>query len=230
MLIVFYGNDKVRLLSSVRDFILKADFDEQISFDDSNVQIEEILAISEQNALFGGRKIVKLDSTLEDERFKEIFFKNLENFKKSENLFVLLENSLLAGDLKKLRGISESIQEFKLQEKRGEKFNIFLLADALSSRDKKTLWVLYEKALLAGKSPEEISGTIFWQLKTLLLVQMGNTKSLNPYVASKAKSSIKNFKNGELENLILNLIKKYHEARRGRGDMEIALERFILSV
>lgn len=230
MLAVFYGSDRVRLAKRAGDFISKQDFDEIISFDDSTINCDELLNFTEQSALFGGRKLIKLDGVFDNEDVLSATLKNIELFEKSDNIFVFLETKILAGDLKKLKSHAEVCEEFKLEEKPKEKFNIFSLADALARRDKKSLWVLYQKALRAGKVPEEISGTIFWQLKTLMILEQGGGKTLSPYVVSKNKSAIKNFKEGELANITANLIKNYHEARRGRGDMEVALERLILSI
>lgn len=230
MLAIFYGNDRLKISKRVSDFVSNQEVDEIISFDDSNVVVDELLNFCEQTALFGGRKLIKLDGVFENDEVLSSVVKNAEAFSKSDNIFVFLEAKILAPDLKKLKSFASICEESKLEEKPKEKFNIFSLADALGRRDKKTLWVLYLKALRSGKAPEEISGTIFWQLKTMMILEQGGGKTLSPYVVSKNKVSIKNFKKGELATISSKLIENYHEARRGRGDMEVALERLILSL
>ena len=49
----------------------------------------------------------------------------------------------------------EDIEKMPL-DKKGNEFNIFSLTDAVGARNKKEAWVLYQKALLAGVSAEEI--------------------------------------------------------------------------
>lgn len=112
-------------------------------------------------------------------------------------------------------------------------FNIWSLTDAVGARKKKDAWILYQKALAAGLAPEEIFYKLVWQVKTLLLAQ--KTKSaeetdMKPYPYSKAKANLKNWKEGELEDLSEKLVVGYHEARRGEGEVETLVEKIILSL
>jgi DNA polymerase III delta subunit len=230
MIAIFYGNDRLRLVKEANAFIGKQDVDEIISFDETNVSAEEILNFAEQGALFGGKKLIRLDGSLEVEEILKVIIDEVELLAKSDNIFVFIESSILASDLKKIKSHAKICQEFKTLEKKKETFNVFSLADALARRDKKTLWVMYQKALRSGKSPEEISGTLFWQLKTLAILEQGGGSTLSPYVVSKNKMAVKNFKTGEILDITSRLIQGYHRARRGVGDMEVVIERLILSI
>lgn len=230
MIAIFYGNDRLRLAKAANDFIAKQEVDEIISFDESSISVEEFLNFVEQGALFGGKKLIKCDGVFEKDEMLNVVIEQVDVLANSDNIFVFLESSILASDLKKLKPYSKICEEFKLLEKKKETFNVFSLADALARRDKKSLWVMYQKALRSGKTPEEISGTLFWQLKTLAILEQGGGKTLSPYVVSKNKSALKNFKSGEILNITSRLVEGYHGARRGIGDMEVILERFILSI
>jgi len=112
-------------------------------------------------------------------------------------------------------------------------FNIFSLGDALGKRDRKNLWILYEKAIASGISPEEIHGTLFWQVKSMILSKSAKDAEeavLKPYVFKKSNSYAKNFTSEELFAISSKLVDIYHEARRGVHDFGIALELFILQV
>ena len=116
-------------------------------------------------------------------------------------------------------------------DKKGREFNVFAITDALGARDKKRAWILYQGALAAGLSPEEIFYKIVWQVKCMLLAS--RTKSVKetdmkdfPY--TKAKSYLKNFKEGEIEKLSEDLVMGYHKARRGEGEVETLVEKIIL--
>lgn len=115
----------------------------------------------------------------------------------------------------------------------GSAFNIFLLTDAIGARDKRDAWVLYRKALSSGMVPEEVFYKLVWQVKTLLIAQ--KTKSvaeteMKPFPYNKAKGCLKNFKPGELEKLSAELVNGYHRVRRGEGEMETLVERFLLKL
>jgi len=56
-------------------------------------------------------------------------------------------------------------------DKKGREFNIFALTDALGARQKKDAWILYQKALGAGLSAEEIFFKIVWQVKSMLIAK-----------------------------------------------------------
>lgn len=130
-----------------------------------------------------------------------------------------------------LGAIEES--ELPLLDKKGQEFNIFALTDAVGARDKKRAWILYQKALSAGVRAEEIFFKIVWQVKSMLIAS--RTKSvaetdMKAFPYNKAKSFLKNFKTGELEKLSENLVVGYYQARRGEGEIETFVEKFILKI
>ena len=134
--------------------------------------------------------------------------------------------------------IDVNLQEAEADEalpldKKGNEFNIFTLTDAFGRRAKKEAWVLYQQALLAGVSAEEIFFKLFWQAKSMLLAsrtQSAIEADMKSFPYSKAKSFLKNFKLGELEKLSENLIVGYHKARRGEGEVETLVEKILLSL
>lgn len=229
MLYIYYGGDRIKALKAAEKTLARVKTEENIYFDEATINTETILALAEQQALFGGVKTIKLDNVFSNSEAGEIVLDSLERLKKSPNTFVFLEDSLNAEKVKAFKKYSEEIEEFKLGKKR-EDFNIFALADAFGMRDKKSFWVLFRRAIDSGKSGEEIAGTLFWQMKSMLIVQKGDAHTLSPYVAQKSKRYLNNFKKEELENLTSTLVEKYHEAHRGKGDLETILERFALSI
>jgi len=150
----------------------------------------------------------------------------------SPNIFILLEGKLLAAPSKKLKAATKEFHEVK-GGAAPERFNVFALADALSRRDKKSLWVLLVQARHAGLAAEEIAGTLFWQLKVMRLAERAKSAEeadLKPFVYSKAKRALTQFAPGELDRRSRTLISLYHDARLGLCDMELALERGVLEV
>ena len=118
-------------------------------------------------------------------------------------------------------------------DKKGREFNIFAFTDALGARDKKRTWILYQQALAAGLSAEEIFFKVMWQLKTMMVAS--KTKSaeeadMKAFPYSKAKSFLKNFKPAELEKLSEHLIIGYQKAHRGEGEVETLIEKMLLGL
>jgi len=130
-------------------------------------------------------------------------------------------------------GPVEGEDEKPLLDKRGREFNIFALTDALGARKRKEAWVLYQKALGAGLSAEEIFFRIVWQVKSMLIASrtkdVGET-DMKVFPYNKAKSFLTNFKSGELEKLSEDLVIGYHRARKGEAEIETFVEKLLLGL
>ncbi len=197
----------------------------------SEARFDELIAAQ---GLFEKKFIVFASRLFENKEAKETVMKKLSAVGGSENIFIFLEGAVDKAALAAVAEVAEKIQSFeKAVEKKARPFNIFSLADALGGRDRKTLWVVYQKALRSGAAPEELSGILFWQVKNLMLARQSasaQAAGLNPFVFQKARRYGDNFSPAELKNLALRLISIYHDAHRGLLDFEAGLERFILSL
>jgi hypothetical protein len=124
-------------------------------------------------------------------------------------------------------------EEADLGEKEDDRFNIFLLTDAIGARDKRGAWVIYQKALASGMVADEIFWRVMWGVKALILAEKASgveETGLNPFVYKKNRAFLKNWKREELEKLSARLTLGYHDARRGIGDIDSLLEKTILSI
>lgn len=113
----------------------------------------------------------------------------------------------------------------------------FALADALGRRDKKRAWILLVQALDDDQTPEQIYGTLLWQVKALALVaeatERGDTSSalgLKPFVANKARQFARNYTLAEIHALLASFVEAYHDARRGGTPLALGLERILLQL
>ena len=112
-------------------------------------------------------------------------------------------------------------------------FNIFTFTDAVGARQKKHAWIIYQKALSAGISAEEIFYKLVWQVKSMLIASktknVGETDmKIFPY--NKAKNFLKNFKPDELDTLSESLVIGYSLARRGKREIETFIEKILLNL
>ncbi len=124
-------------------------------------------------------------------------------------------------------------EEFSIGPKARNEFNIWALTDAIAERKKKDAWVLYQKALASGMVAEEIFWKLVWVVKSLLIAQRTKNYTetdMKEYPYKKAKANLKNFKEGELEELSEKLVLGLHNARRGEGDIGGLVEKMLLSL
>lgn len=190
--------------------------------------------------LFNNKYIVFMDNLLDEPIAKEFVMENLGNIKASQNIFVWLERKVAKPVADKIKKSVEKAHEFLEESEkgggfpsRGGDFNVFSLSDAFGRRDKKSLWVLYQKAVALGVPAEEISGILFWQIKNMILASESKSAGeaeLKPFVFSNAKNFAKNYKDEELKKISSELVSIYHNSHRGISDFEGALEKFILKI
>ena len=220
----------------------------------NQASFEEYLA---GQGLFNDKYIVFLDNILEETSIKDYILEKLPEISKSANIFIWLERKVAKPVADKIKKSAEKAQEFLETSESGRdfsvegglpapsearqagktfslgEFNIFSLADAFGRRDKKNLWTLYQKAIMREIPAEEISGVLFWQLKSMILAEKSKNADeagIKPFVYSKAKAFARNYKEDELKNISSELVSIYHDSHRGMGEFEMALERFILGI
>ncbi len=202
------------------------------------VTSEKIEELTQTQGLFENKQILFMNRTLENKDMREIMIDKIDAIAESPNIFIFFEGKLTKEVLKKLEKRAEKITEYELDEKaiaesKAEKSSFFPLADALGARDKKKMWVLLREALDKDAAPEELHGILFWQAKSLAIAAQSGSpmeSGLNPFVYSKAKKYLSNFKDGEVDVLVSKLVHMYHRAHRGQVDFEIELEKLALDI
>lgn len=235
MIFLIYGNDVEKAVDKAREIVSAL---QKKKPDATLVKVEGVVdssrldELSQSQGLFENKFIVFLDKVCDTDSGFGLVSEKIKIIAESQNVFVFLEGALKADVLKVFKKYSDKIQEFKKIEKK-ERFNAFLLAEAFANKDKKSLWVLYREALKRGLSAEELHGTIFWQAKTLMsvfLVGSASEAGLKPFSWAKAKSALRNWKIEEVRKIVSDLVSVYHDARRGKFELETGLEKFILEV
>ncbi len=181
--------------------------------------------------LFGGASAYLLDNPGENEEFIEECLSLAKDMASSSTQFVIIEKSVLAASKKKFEGAGAVVDEYK--KAAASEFNAFSMADALAAKDKRTLWLLLQKAKAEGMVSEEIIGTLWWQLKTMRLAALADKADevgLKDYPFKKAKGALVKFSLSEVERASRDLLRISHESRRGLMDLELGLEAWVLSL
>lgn len=196
----------------------------------SEVQFDELLV---SQGLFEQKYTVVFDNLFEKKDVKSYILERLEALKDSDQIFLFLEGSVDAASLKKIEKYSEKTQEFIKAESNKPSFNIFSITDGLLSKDKRKLWISYIDALKKGSAPEEIHGIFFWQIKNMILASRSKDQKdtgLSPFVYKNALSGTRNYKIEELVDMSEDLVQMTHKVRSGEGDLDIMLEKWVLSI
>lgn len=233
MLYAFFGTDEqtVREKANARIKAEREKGAEVVRIASDNYAPEMIESAVGSASLFGLPQVVVLDTPSALPEMYERCFGLLDALAQSVNTVVLIERKLLAPEKKKLQKYAASCDEYAAES--AQSFNTFALADALVRRDKKNLWVLLMQAKAVGIGSEEIIGTLFWQLKALRLAEKTDSAAeagQKPFVHTKAKRALSQFKAGELERLSAGLLRVYHDGHAGRRNIDVALERWALAL
>ena len=154
---------------------------------------------------------VVFSGILESAEAREFILSKLERMGESENYFIFLEGKLGKPVLDAFKKARAELNVFEKEEKGEERFNSFLLANALAQKDKLNLWIYFRQAIEAGVSLEELAGVLFWKAKDMIL-----------------KRNLVKFKEEELQNFAGKLSYLLPEARRDSRDAEAALEQYLL--
>jgi DNA polymerase III delta subunit len=239
MIYLIYGNNHEEVRKKVRAIVSAqiAKKPDALNFritteNWKETNIEELLT---SQGLFVQKYIVVFDHLLRIDDIGGELLKRMKDFAESEHIFIFSDGELTKEIVKKVEKKAEKVQECsekKIQSVE-KPFQVFSLADALGSRNKKELWVLYEKAMLSGLDSEEIHRILFWQVKAMLgatQTDSADEANLNPFVYKKSQGFARNFSQAELHGLSSKLVDLYHNARRGIVQFDVEMERFILGL
>jgi hypothetical protein len=163
--------------------------------------------------LFSEKSVIIFSQILEKEEIKDFILENLSKMANSGNVFVFKEGSLKKAITDSFKKNRAELNIFEKLKEREEKFNNFILANALGSRDKLNLWTNFRRAMDLGVGLEELVGVLFWKAKDMLL-----------------KKNFTKFKEEELQTISSKLAYLLPLARQSGNDAEAALEEFLLEV
>ena len=230
MLTVIVRDNRADLLAELERDMKKRSLSDAERFAEDAFSPSIVLSVLDQQDLFGGgEKAIVLDQVSASTEGKEFLEREASRLGAASRAVYVLEASLPVALKKAFEKAEAKILLRAEAAKRKASPAIFALSDALIARDKKTLWLLYQD-LARSAEPEEIAGTLIWQLKVILLLFRGETASVNPYVAGKSRSALSKYSEEEVRRLYFRLVGDYHRGHRGEGDLSVSLEQLILSL
>jgi DNA polymerase III delta subunit len=230
MLYIYYGSDT----NKIREKAIRVAKEHSKSVEriDSDTFSKNCIEDAVQAAsLFGDSATYIIDTPTANPELWESLLDNIQSIYHSNKLFIVIEEEFPVATLKKNQAFVSKVEVFK--KNKSTPFNIFTLADALLRKDKKNLWLLYCESLRCGHTPEEVIGTIWWQLKILRTAAITSNfeeAGVKEYPYNKAKRSLSNFSTNEINTLMFNLLLVYHQGHSGEKDIAIGLEEWVLQV
>ena len=226
MLIVVAGKDREGVYAKIKSVCVEDGHVEAIEIETLDTQI--LGGLVHAVSLFGDLSTYIIRDCDENEEVEKYIFQNALSLQQSPHIFICSIKSVLKKERDILETSGAILHEIAPVAKK--ETQPFILADAFLSRDKKRAW----KALndeLESKSPEEVHGGLWYQIKCIMLVQSGASQEesgLHPFVYSKIKNAQKLFASQEVALIADTLVRMPHDAHRGTSDFASALELFIL--
>jgi DNA polymerase III gamma/tau subunit len=113
-------------------------------------------------------------------------------------------------------------------------YSPFALQDAIGEKNVKKIWLEYQKLRFAGIEAEELVHKIASKVRDMLAISLGASKEdlgiKSDYPYNKSKRDARNWKPEELKNFYTKIVAIYHESRMGGDEIDIALEKIIISI
>lgn len=233
MLEVYYGTDTIAVRQKVNDraHVIRDEGGVVTAIDSNSYTAGILTDLAKATSLFGETGVYILDTPSESKEFSDAVFEELAALADSPHIFIVSELALLTAAKKQYQKYAAVCEEFKATK--AASFNTFALADALAQKNKKQLWLLLHEAYAVHQSAEEIIGVLWWQLKALRLAALTTSAAeadMKDYPYNKAKRSLSHFKPDELEQLSDSLLDLYHAGHAGRTDINVALEKWVLTM
>jgi hypothetical protein len=209
MIYFLYGTD-IEKRGKARDAIARS-FDSSSEMSDVSWDKGQFENLAKSSSLFEAKQLIILENVLDNPEAKDFIFEKLADLKDSDNVFIFLEKKALKDTVNRFAKYSEEMKEFALPKGAAEKANVFAITYPLERRDKKNMWLEFQKLQRTETSPEALSGILFWKIKSMIL-------------AGRSAKWTEN----ELKNLSSKLVSLHHDAHRGLIDFETGLEKFII--
>lgn len=235
MLTIYFGTDSLGLRTEMLKKAGAVDGAALLRFDEVTITIPALQDSLGVTGLFDTTTVVVLDSVLENSHCKDEVLDLLEHFQKSRNHYFLLAGDVLAAERKKFEKCGAMlVEKDSLKKAAGFTNASFALADAVGRRDKKTAWVLYRKGVMQGTTPQEVCGTLIWQMRLIVLAHVSKSAGVagvTDFPFKKAQSFTKYYSLSDAKHLLTYLLGVYHfDPEMNTGNTELALEKMILSL
>lgn len=232
MLYLLLGADRKKINSFIDKDVPKID---SFSWDTDLVR-----SSIESNSLFDDeREGLVLDNIGENEEASTLLTTFVDSMVASSKKFFVIESDITEEKLELFESKGALVSDLREKKQTGkrewqanQKFNPFALADAIGQASAKKAWIEYERAHIFGAEPEELHARVWGKVRDMISTQEGTTQELgiHPFVHKKAKADFGNWEEERLANFSEKLVAIYHWSRMGGDELDIAMEKLLLSI
>lgn len=128
----------------------------------------------------------------------------------------------------------DAAAETKEKKTRVFGYSPFAMQDAIGEKNIKKIWIEYEKLRFSGIPAEDLIHKVVGKVRDMLAIALGATKEdlgiKSDYPYGKSKTHLRNWQESELKKLYEKLVAIYHGSRMGEENLELALEKTLLSI
>lgn len=232
MLEIYHGNNHGAVRSAVQNVLQTLPPDTEVIYIEAETFVPgQLIEAMHSSSLFAAPYVYVLDTPSANAEYQSEVLVNVPDLAESSHRFLILENQLKAAEKKTFAKHTDSITDCStVLAKRPD---AFAMTNSLCERNKRRLWLELQTARSSGLRPEEIIGTLWWQLKTVRLAAVTSSASeasMKEYPYKKAKQTLRAFSLAEVENLSTTLLQVYHDGHAGVRDIDLALEEWVLTV
>lgn len=243
MLYLFLGTDIKKINSFVEE---RSDGMPMQKLDVSSWDAQLARGFIESNSLFGvDNEGLVLDGIGENDEAYALLMTFTAAMVESEKKFFVIESDISEETMEFLKNKGAKISDFRGKPEKIDKkinkwsmsagresYNPFALADAVGKKSAKESWIEYERARIAGASPEELHSRVWSKARDMISSGAATSKELgiHPFVHKKAKADMKNWSPRLLQNFADDLVGAYHKSRLGGDTLDIAIEKILLSI
>lgn len=213
MLYLFSGDDTKKRNTSCEAFLKTFQGAEMFTITKNDFDLLQIRNFHSGTNLFAAKTAVIFRDILENEELASTILAELPAMGESGNTFIFVERKLLKPALDAFKKARAELNVFELPKQKKEKYDNFLVANALAARDKFNCWLHFRRAVDLGVSLDELSGVMFWKVKDMLL-----------------RRNFGKWQEEELKILAARLSCLLPLARKAGPEAESAMEQFLLEV
>jgi hypothetical protein len=211
MIYLFYGSSLETKKKKSQKVLSSLDSNQILQMNDLDFSPEIIGNMIYGDSLFDPKEAIVFSGILENKDALDFILSKLDKMNESPKIFIFLEQKLLKEVIEKFKKAGAEIEEFKVAISKADKANPFTITYPIGSRDKKNIWISFQKVIQNEAEPEALAGIFFWKIKSMIL-----------------EKDTRKYSERELIELSSKIISIYHEGHRGVGDIETGLERLIL--
>lgn len=215
MIYLFHGSDVGRTRAKAFQWIAaaraKAPDAAYVRLTSDYITEETLAHAMSAQGLFFSRTLILLDDPFADPDAGEVVLSLLSELAASENPVAILAPKVIATRVKKIETVATKTFRTDAIAKTERGFNTALV-NALAAKDGPALWKELVKAARLGDAPEAVHGLLHWKARDLM--QKGG----------------RHWDKSEARQLSVSLIELVSDARSGDLPLQMALERFALTL